>query len=139
MIAILSAATGRFVARVPAFVDSGDYPSRPRTILACHGRHFHSDFRGAHRGYSARTALVGPYAPSEASVALPPSGLISTRTRGRTAVAVRASRSLLWSMNSDPAGPLARLFFGSTLRRAFRSLDRLLPSPGARLGSQRLF
>ena len=62
----LPAPTGRFVARVSAFVGTGD------------DRFYHAPYWPA---ADARLTLAGLHAPSEASVALPATGRISTWTR----------------------------------------------------------
>ena len=128
----LSAPTGRFAARVSAFVVR---PPRPRAFLACHRRHFHSGFRGALQGYSTKIIPAGPYATIgeiSGTAAYGP----HLRTEEQTLRPLPSS--LLLNMVSDPAGFSGRFSLGSTLRRSSRALGCLWLLPRAHLEPQRL-
>ena len=133
----LSAPTGRFVAHVSASVGTGDdrlgrapfWPAADATFSSGLAvppgllRHNHPlGLLRPHRRlqWHCRLPAASPLGCAEEQPLRP------------------VPRSLPLTIVSDPAGFPGRLPLGSTLRRAFRALDRLWPSPRPHLGPQRL-
>ena len=83
----LSAPTGGFVARVSAFVGTGDDRLNRAPFWPAADAAFTPVFAVPFRATAPESPPRAPTPPSEGSVALPPTGCISTQTRQRTAVA----------------------------------------------------
>ena len=133
----LSAPTRRFVARLSAFVGTGFDRLGRAPIWPAADATFTAVFAVPSGATPPELPPRVPTPPSDASVALPLTSRISTRTSPRTAGAAGAAQSALF-MVLDHAGFSGRLLLGSTLRRAFRALSCLWPPPRAHLGSQHL-
>ena len=86
----LSSPTGRFVARVSAFVGTGDDRLGRAPFWPAADATFTPVFAVPFEANPPELPPRAPTPPSEASVALPPAGRISTRTRRRTAAAAGA-------------------------------------------------
>ena len=118
---VLSAPTGGFVARVSAFVNTGDTRLGHVPFVAATDATFTPVFTFPSRVVPLALFSPAPMPPLQAPMARPPTERISTRTRRRTAAAAGATQRAA----DRGSGSLDRLLLGSTLRCAFRALDHI--------------
>ena len=133
----LSAPTGRFVARAPAFVGTGDDRLGRALIWPATDVAFTPVYAVPFGTTPPELPPRAPTPPSETSVALPPTGRIFARTRRRTAAAAGAAQPAVdhgFGPGRAPGASSSRI----DPRRAFRALGFLWLPPRAYLGSQRL-